>query len=119
MKKLIVFFLAIFMIIFASAAFSENTVSIYGQVVAVSAMDSDYALGGGNVVSIEFFGGAVNDRLVIKNGSDSGPVLFDRIVSDLTFPPIKYFFNSWLTPVIDFSDCTLSAGHKIVFIKGK
>ena len=122
MKLLVILTLALL----APAAFAANTVAVQGNIIAVSAMDSDFRIAdaitsghlgaGWKLVSIEFFGGALNDRLIVKNGSDTGPVLMDRyIVDDIKYSTTKYFFGAKLNPLIDFSACTLSAGHKIIF----
>lgn len=110
-------------------AAAANTVLVTGGIINISAMDGDfdlrqayssYVMGSDmRVISIKFYGGAVSDRLVIKNRSDAGAVFFDRVVDDLNYPPIEYYFGIGLDPVIDFSACTLSAGHKVILTLGQ
>jgi len=66
------------------------------------------------IQSIEFIGGAANDVMVIKEGSDSGAVMFSRKVPDTDYRQIKYFWGQLLRPVVDYSDCTLNAGHRVI-----
>lgn len=66
--------------------------------------------------SIQFVPGAAADKLVIKEGSAAGAVIFN-----CTAPAaldgsmyIKNFGGTFHRPVIDFSDCVLSAGHMVL-----
>lgn len=100
-----------------------NTVTKLGGVVDISAIDSNWLLSdtfdvpdGVYVRRIKYFGTA-GDRLIVRHGSITGPVLTvlktvdgsglsDLIDMDNCIPCIKY------------SECTISAGSHIV-ITGK
>lgn len=57
----------------------------------------------------------INDRLVIKQESDVGPTRFDsNYVDDQSDSRIKYFHGIRVIPYLDYSDCVLSAGHKLI-----
>jgi len=80
----------------------------------ITAMDSDYdATEDIPIVSIKLFPGAANDILIVKNGSDTGPTIC-KLESTDGEPRVEYFFGSYWQPYIDFSECTLSAGHSVV-----
>ena len=65
--------------------------------------------------SIEFHPGAASDRLVVKQGSDDGPVRFDSMPADSDADSrIKYFHGAKVIPYIDYDKCTFSAGHRVV-----
>ena len=65
--------------------------------------------------SIEFHPGSANDRMVIKQFDDDGPTRFDsNYVDDQSDSRIKYFNGTRVKPYIDYSDCVLSAGHKVI-----
>lgn len=123
MKKTLIPILALVLLLAGASARAANTVNKSGCIVTVSAMDSDFDLAaagygpgaGWRLVSIEFFGGAANDRLLVKDGSDTGPEMFDRTIDDVRVPAIKYFMGAEAQPLIDYSECTLSAGHKVIF----
>ena len=67
------------------------------------------------LMSIEFHPGSASDRMVIKEAREDGPVRFDSgEVDSASDSRIKYFHGVRVTPFIDFSDCTLSAGHRVI-----
>ena len=62
---------------------------------------------------ILFAPGAANDRLVIKNGDASGPVVF-KATATTTDERVVYYHGKRMRPFIDYSECTLSTGHQVV-----
>lgn len=58
-------------------------------------------------------GSGAPDTFVIMDGSDSGAYLYSAAVSATT---VVVYPGSYCKPYIDFSACTLSAGHKITFV---
>uniref|UniRef100_A0A6M3IPF9 Uncharacterized protein n=1 Tax=viral metagenome TaxID=1070528 RepID=A0A6M3IPF9_9ZZZZ len=67
------------------------------------------------IASIQFDPGAAADKLVVKDGSDTGAVRCSfGPVDGAGDQRIKYFFGARFSPYIDFSDCTLSAGHRVI-----
>lgn len=127
MKKTLIACVALIaMVVMAGIAFSAATVTPtganpVGRIIEITGIDADWiwtttypASKGIKVVSIEFWGGAANDVLVIKENSAAGAILFKRKTPDTDYSSIKYFFGSTIHPVIDYSDCTLSSGHKVV-----
>ena len=65
---------------------------------------------------IEFIGGADNDILVVRQNDGSGAEICRLGTPDVERPDRIYFFGGqYLTPFIDFGDCTLNAGHKVIF----
>ncbi|MCW7076379.1 MAG: hypothetical protein OCU18_03695 [Candidatus Syntrophoarchaeum sp.] len=65
------------------------------------------------LASITFIPGAANDKLVVKEDSDAGPVIFRALCTD-TDEKIKYFYGAKRSVYVDFSECVLSAGHKMI-----
>lgn len=94
---------------------------VQGSTIEVNAIAADWDWGvSGNVKdkkvklsSITFVPGANNDKLVLKDGSDAGPVMMHALCLDLD-EKIKYFHGSRKRPVVDFNLCVLSAGHKMI-----
>jgi len=65
--------------------------------------------------SIEFHPGAASDRMIIKQGSDADATRFDSgAVESAGDSRIKYFNGARVLPYIDYGDCVLSAGHKVI-----
>ena len=95
-----------------------NTVNEHGRVVEITAMDSDWTGRQEKLQSIQFNPGATNDILVVKNGSDSGPIMFKTTADSDSDEVIKYYHGVAVRPVIDYSACTLSQGHEIIVIYG-
>ncbi len=65
---------------------------------------------------IEFIAGAIGDFIVIKEASASGPEIC-RLGSAIVAEPDRCYFEGgqYMQPFIDFGDCTLNAGHKVIF----
>ena len=125
MKKIVMLLVALSFVFCASQVFSAATVTRTGRIVEITAIDADWlwsttftgaaeVSGGIKVVSIEFLGGAANDIIVINDQTDAGAVMMKRKTPDTDYSTIKYFFGARIRPVINFSDCTLSSGHKII-----
>jgi hypothetical protein len=95
-----------------------NTINSQGPVVEISAMDSDWTGEQRSLQSIQFNPGDTNDILVVKQGDASGPVIFQTKADSASDEVIKYFHKIGLQPFIDYSACTLSAGHKVIVIYG-
>ena len=129
MKKIFfVFLLSVFLSFPAFAANTVNDTGTVGRIVEVSAMDSDFVLmtrtgytqystsGGVPIEAVLFFPGAANDILVLRDtAADTGP----RIASIQSLdgePRMLPLRGVKIKPVIDYSDCTLSAGAFVVFI---
>ncbi len=70
------------------------------------------------IKSISFEPGAASDILVVRDESSAGPRLFEVSASDTHDQRVMYFNNALLHPVITVSQCTFTAGTKIVFILG-
>ena len=66
------------------------------------------------ICSLTFIPGADSDKIVVKDGSDSGPVIFRASCASAHDEKIKYFHGMKSRPYVDFGDCTLSAGHKFL-----
>jgi len=67
---------------------------------------------GMRIGSIQFKPGQAADKLVIKDGSDTGPAIFDSVCTDSEEKNL--YLNSYCKPVIDFSDCVLTGAHKVI-----
>jgi len=64
---------------------------------------------------IEFIGGSDADKLVVKQGADTGPVICQLGVPNAEQPD----YREWepykrMEPMIDFDKCTLNAGHRVI-----
>ena len=67
------------------------------------------------MLSIEFHPGSANDRCVVKQKTEDGPTRFDSNYTDSQSDSrIKYFMGTRCEPFIDYSECVVSAGHKII-----
>jgi hypothetical protein len=91
-----------------------NTVENDGIFIEVSQMDSDYDVGAPVPVhSIKLIPGAADDIVVIKSFSVTG-VEGCKLHSSDGEPRYELFNGIYWRPVIDYSECTLSAGHRII-----
>lgn len=67
------------------------------------------------IKSIEFIPGAANDIISIKNGSDSSASICKLGSGVAAESAVKYFGKGqYMRVLIDFSECTLTAGHKLI-----
>jgi hypothetical protein len=62
---------------------------------------------------IMFVPGSANDKMVIKKKTAAGPIGF-RALCLTTDEKIVYFHGARFPFIIDFSDCTLNAGHMVI-----
>lgn len=86
------------------------------NIVEVSAMDSDYDEGSyRKVQSILFQPGAAADYLSIKDRNSAGPELMPSTASS-TDAFYRLFSGEPIRVYIDFSESTLSVGHKISIV---
>lgn len=107
----------------APCAFAANTVTISGNVITISTIDSDWSwsddypssatlpIGG-----IIFVPGATDDVCVIKEGSAAGAELFEVRSADVYDQKGFSYGGAKLRPVLDVSAGTYSAGSKVVII---
>jgi len=67
------------------------------------------------ISSIEFHPGSTSDRMIIKQGGENGATRFDSgETQNAGDSRIKYFHGTRVMPFIDYGDCTLSEGHKVI-----
>ena len=65
------------------------------------------------LASITFVPGSANDKLVVKDGSDAGPVIFSGLCLTVD-EKVQYYHGARKRPLIDFNLCVFSAGHKVL-----
>lgn len=100
-----------------------NTVEKDGSVMHLI-LDSDFDYNsefpreGVNLHSIQFSPGATDDELFIHEKTITGAIMFHAVGADAYDQKVKYFGDKKHRPAIDFSECTLSAGHVISLILG-
>lgn len=83
--------------------------------IQVSGIDADWTSPTYlNVVSVKFVPAAANDKVVIKNVTDAGPVFYQALSTDGE-PRIEYFQGRRTKPMIDFSISVLTAGALVIF----
>ena len=68
------------------------------------------------VKRIEFIVGAADNIMVIRQTNGSGPEI-TRLGSAEAAESDRCYFEGgqYMEPFIDFGDCTLNAGHKVIF----
>jgi len=72
------------------------------------------------IIALTFIPGDAADKIVVKDGSDTGPVIFKASCVLATDEKVKYFHGEQKRPYVDFDLCTLSAGHKfLIDLKAK
>ena len=88
------------------------------NIVELTAIDADWDDGCYRPLSsIQFNPGSDGtDVLVVKDGSDSGVVLMEVTADAANNESVKYFDKIPFHVYIDYSDCTLSSGHKVILI---
>jgi len=90
--------------------------TIKGNIIEITNLDADWY---GNVdadihemkiSSIQFNPSAVDDIMIIHDGSLDGATLFKAKCEDVYDQRVKYFNPPiWANPVIDISDCTIAS----------
>ena len=91
--------------------------SIAADLEAKTILGTDDAHKYTKIRSITFLPGADNDKCVIKNGSAASAMVTVLASPDVELPAIRYFDDGgqWIKPFVDFSECTLNAGHMLIF----
>ena len=98
-----------------------NTINQTGMIVEITDIDSDwswldlfpFADSGVELDSIQFNPGAIDDKCVIKAGSETAVAIFHVICKDLN-EKNKYYKGDVCKTFFDFSASTISAGAKII-----
>lgn len=115
MKKVIFILLAI-ILLFVGPVMAANTITTGNGITTLSSIDSDWTASDFMwVKSIEFRPGATSDILIIKNGSDAGPQIMN-VLSTTGDTITKYFDGTMLTPMLDISACTITAGGVVIIL---
>ena len=82
--------------------------------IMLTAIDADWTASDYyNVYSITFIPGAANDVMVVKEATDAGVIIFYALSADADHRTI-YYNGARFKPMVDFSDCTLNAGHEVI-----
>jgi len=112
----LIIFGALMALLFTTPAPAANTVTYDNSVIEISAIDEDWDPGGTyKIISITFVPGAANDIMVIKKGSGTAATFFYALSTDGE-PRVSYYFKEALNPFLDFGDCTLNAGAKVILV---
>jgi hypothetical protein len=89
-----------------------NVTSIAADVTHEEIFAKSYEV---KVKSFEFVVGSANDKISIKNGSDASAVIAKIGSAAAPEPAFKYFGDGqYMKVFIDFSECTLGAGHLLI-----
>ncbi len=98
-----------------SGNFFEIT-SIGADLTAKEIFRKDGAIQEVKVKRMEFVCGSNNDVCVIKQASGSGATIATLSSADVEVVDRVYFDDDgqWMIPFVDFGDCTLNVGHKLV-----
>jgi hypothetical protein len=110
-------FLVVTLVFFLNVpAYAVNTVSFAHPVINISSIDSDWNdTEGRKVQYIIFHPGASDDILVIEQASATGPEIV-RMKSSDGEPRVAYLGGTKVDMFLDFSDCTLTAGAKVIIL---
>jgi hypothetical protein len=116
-------FLFLIVLFLSSVVFADNTVNPFGNTVEVTDFDSDWFWSsmfnhplGMKIISIKFYPGAIDDKVIIKDGSDTGPIMCKLESSDGEPRYDMSFKGGYYKPVIDYGDSTFTAGSSVIFI---
>lgn len=97
-----------------------NTIVTGGRqkhLVHLTAIDTDYTSGERPLHSIQFNPGSTGtDVFVAKADSDAGPTIMKVTADAANDEACKYFGGNPVNVVIDYSACTLSAGHSVTIV---
>lgn len=99
----------------------SNTVTKSGRAVNVTAMDSDFdfsadtGMGVSNLESIQFIPNASDDELIVRDGSATGPIIFQFKAIDGYDSAVKYFSGQKHNPYIKYSECSV-ASCTVIFL---
>jgi len=96
------------------------TVTLKEDRIVLTVIDADWTFskatyGLKKFKAIRFFPGAADDVLVVKDKTDSGDAVTDLLSSDGEGRQDKDIDPNCV-PMVDFSACTLSAGHRAEFV---
>lgn len=113
MKKIILILMVVLMS--ASVVFAAATMTSTSSSRVLTSIDADYTFSGPLYVgAIVFIPGAAGDKVVLKHDSASGAAIVTMTSGDgeerVFYPPV-----SKMTPMLDYSECTLSAGATVIF----
>jgi hypothetical protein len=95
-----------------------NTTTRSGRIITITGLDAnwnlatdmpDYSTSGLSVRSIRFNPSAANDKMIIRESSSAGPLIFRVMASAQTDDRIQYYYGQWMKPTITIDQCTLSA----------
>ena len=87
------------------------------NIIDLSSIDEDYDFGEyRKLTSIQFVPGAADDVLVVKDVDADGPRVLEIKADTDSDETIKYFYGDPVHTFIDYSACTLSAGHCVIII---
>ena len=134
MKRFIWFLALILVVGLSSVGWSANTTTYDDGTITITGLDADWIFatemaalrtagseyprefdnnGHVTIESIIFIPGATGDRMIIHSsgGIDGAPIFDPGPVADAYDTRIQYYpFGRKAKPVIDITDCTLSAG---------
>jgi hypothetical protein len=125
MKKKAWLFLLVFLLAIPASALATATVVVSGPIVSITAIDADWAWtdtfgstsDGIYIEWIAFKPGAASDAMSISDGLATGPEIFPSVPRDsVNSGQIIYYNGRKMRPVIDYSDCTLTAGHSVTIL---
>lgn len=93
-----------------------NSVSYVGNTIEISSIDSDWNSSESRKIHyVIFVPGASNDILVMKEGSGTGPTTIYMKSSDGE-PRIAYLDGQSVDLFLDYGDCTLNTGAKVLVV---
>jgi len=97
---------------------SDSGVVYSGSAVNVSGLAADWVFPrvGNYFDSLQFNPGAISDRLIVRDGSATGDIIFDSKASLDGTPMARAFGGQFFKPYIKLSECVLSAGYLVIFI---
>lgn len=79
-----------------------------------TAIADDYEAGIGQLYSITFIPGGASDELVIKDGAEDAPIIAHISVAATTDMRQLHFFGRSASPFLDVSDCSFTAGARVL-----
>ena len=77
-------------------------------------LGDDYE-GGWHLNFIQWVPGTADDVLIVRNGKDSSdPAVYYNWARSRNVDLPRYFYGARVQFFIDYSECTFSAGHKVI-----
>lgn len=99
---------------------TENMRAGIIELTAINA-DWDYATQKPNhwpihprLMSMQFNPAAAGDKIYVREENEAGPVIFEVTADSADDQRIKYFHGTRGKPYVDYSECILTAGHKLI-----